>query len=240
MNQLAIDLQNCFPSSLLGGPDAAKRYWCSLSRDSSLAFPVEGKWMRAFQDGMAPVDAYELYFLKEGNWFRLVTACTQDTKAVWEVFPGKGRPPAPVTYGYCRVPWGDKSPTLPPGPRFVGAFSTEAEAAADALDGMRHDDLVWVGENEEVLPEKEVTSEYVLDGIVNSDTFAPGRQGMDWPDWHLLPYPVRNELETNLQAVVAEWLDKHNFRPAFTEVLSARLWTRSTDGVPVPLHPPGL
>ncbi len=106
------------------------------------------------------------------------------------------------------------------GPYF-GRFNSRQEVIDAALsdDSILSDAKIWIGKCVELRPENYVDVEQFLedvqrqmsDNTSNEDDFAFIESGDD----------IENELQESLTRVFAAWLDKHNLRPTWCDIVDA-------------------
>jgi hypothetical protein len=110
---------------------------------------------------------------------------------------------------------------------YYGDFATPEEAALDCLtDGDR--DRCWVGFNEAPpSPESYFDIEDLIETVSCQDLYSG-----EWADnWFHGTKEQRQEINNEVQRVIGAWLDKHELRPAFHNVVNAVEWTL-IDGKP--------
>lgn len=112
--------------------------------------------------------------------------------------------------------------------RFEGSYSTVEEAIKDAADNVHHE-VFWVGRCvSPTQPEDYWCAEDWLEHVSLQDEY-----GGDYADgWEGSTTTQREELETEVRAAMAAWLDRHKLRPRFYTVVDVTEYT-VVDGAPV-------
>jgi hypothetical protein len=96
--------------------------------------------------------------------------------------------------------------------RFHGQFETRGEAITEVLSETKSGQCFWVGENRAPTPPEDLwEAEDWLEHVSCQDEYS-GDYAEGWDSANL---KQREELEAEVRAVMAKWLDKHDLRPKF-------------------------
>jgi len=112
--------------------------------------------------------------------------------------------------------------------RYEGQYDSEHEAIAEAAHAYALQSF-WIGELvEPTQPEELFEVRSWLDHVSESWDYEG-----EWAEnWDRSTLAQREELEAKVRAVMAEWLDRHNLRPAFFNITKPVKYL-VVDGVPV-------
>lgn len=112
--------------------------------------------------------------------------------------------------------------------RYEGQYDTIEDAIDEAANGYAMESF-WVGECvDPTQPEELFDAQDWLQSVSESDDYQ-GEWAEDWDQSTLLQ---RQELETKVRAVMAEWLERHKLRPTFFQISKPVKYV-VVDGVPV-------
>lgn len=102
---------------------------------------------------------------------------------------------------------------------YSGQFDTISAACDEAAAQVGEGRDFWVGENvEPPQPEVYFDAEWWLDHVSEQDEYSG-----DWASgWECSTKEQREELEREVRAVMAAWLDRHKLRPQFWNVKNAQ------------------
>ena len=102
---------------------------------------------------------------------------------------------------------------------YNGAFDCIDDAMAAAMSSNECPSAIWIGENVPPPPPETFWQAYDwIDCVVGQDEYS-GDWAAGWPRKTL---PHRRELEDEVRAVMAKWLDKYGLRPTFYNVENAK------------------
>lgn len=100
---------------------------------------------------------------------------------------------------------------------YSGEYDTREEAAQEAFTERPEAESCYVGESKTPIPENYFTADDIIEVIQNQDDFL-GEWAEDWPEANK---EQRAELTEQLRSVFSAWLDKHNLRPSFFNVVDS-------------------
>lgn len=113
---------------------------------------------------------------------------------------------------------------------YQGDFATAEEAHNEAASHVGVGARFWVGEQTKPRPEDYWRADDWLERLCDQDEFSA-----EWADdWDQSTPTQQEELNREVRAVLAAWLDRHNLRPKFFNIIRPRKFfvaSEVSDGV---------